>query len=369
MPRILIACDKFKGTLDSQTVNQALAEGIRQQLPEAELRCLSVADGGQGFLQALAQVLALEYHQVPCQDVLGRQRQAWIGCSADKARCWIESAEALGLPWILPAERNPWLAHSEGLGQLILAATELQAQQLVIGLGGSASCDGALGCLSRLGFELFDDKGKPLPARPESLSKICRLKPSPKRLPPLLLVADVKNPPLGPEGGVQVYSPQKGADPKMVQALEQGMTNWLRVLEDFCGRELATLAGGGAAGCIGLGLAGALGAHLVSGAEYLLEQLHFAEALDWADYLVTGEGALDLSSFSGKITGRLIELAQQAGKGLLLVSGARSDILAPGPLYSLAELDSRAGDSAQLSRRLLIQLGQQLAKNCSWSGL
>ncbi|PKL77269.1 MAG: glycerate kinase [Candidatus Melainabacteria bacterium HGW-Melainabacteria-1] len=361
-PRYLIACDKFKGSLDSLSAGQALAEGIREANTRARLLILSVADGGQGFLQALSRCYEqFELRQTNCRDPLGRQREGHYGWDPISGTAFIESAEAIGLPWLQPHERNPWHAHSAGLGDLMLATLRHMPERLYIGLGGSASCDGGLGCLEALGFELRDAHGRQLAGVPESLARIHSLKAPARTFPPIVAVCDVANPPHGARGGVRVYSPQKGADPALVERLEVGMNHWRRVLEDFAGESLTDLAGGGAAGCLGLALRAALGAQLVPGADWMLDQLAFDQALDWADMVLTGEGAVDPSSLEGKITGQILARAQLAGKPAWIVSGQSVSISGlSAESYALNDLDDRAAESPELSLELLRLIGQQI---------
>ncbi|HEY9841704.1 MAG TPA: glycerate kinase [Candidatus Obscuribacterales bacterium] len=376
--RFLIACDKFKGTLDSGAVNQALARGILAACPRAEIETLTVSDGGQGFLQAIGQNRELELIEVPCRDALGRPRQGPIGWDPESEEAFVESALAIGLPWLAPQERNPWLAHSAGLGDLILAARELRPKSLYIGLGGSACCDGGLGCLEVLGWRFYDQQSCLLPGLPESLSRIWRIE-APKRIWETnkpsgpTLICDVNNPPLGEAGGVRVYSPQKGADPEMVEKLEAGMQNWLKAIDWFRAPKLhpdpAWLMKpmGGAAGCLGLGLNGLLQAPLVPGADWILRQLAFPRKLDWADVVITGEGAFDRSSLQGKITGRILSWALRAGRPAVLISGQDvADLPAAeiGPttrIFSLQALAPSAGHSPERSLQLLEQIGTDLA--------
>lgn len=361
--RFLIACDKFKGTLDAASVNQALAAGIQTVASAAEIRSLSVADGGQGFLQAVAQRRKLELRERACHDALGRPRPGRIGWNAAQKAAYIESADAIGLPWLTPAERNPWRAQSAGLGELISAACALRPTRIYVGLGGSATCDGGIGCLGALGWRFADEQGLLLPARPAALAHVSALiPPAAPTEAALTLICDVENPPLGPRGGVRVYSPQKGADAAMVAKLEAGMSNWVRVFESWSGRrDLAGLKHGGAAGCLGLALSQALGGELRSGADWLLGELGFAAALAWADVVVTGEGAFDASSRQGKITGMILERARTAGKASVIVSG--QCVAAEGPTYSLQARNSHAQDSPELSLELLRAIGAEIAED------
>lgn len=360
--RFLLACDKFKGSLTSAEVNQALAQGLREC--GAEVRCLAVSDGGQGFLQAVAQVERLELHEIPCHDALGRLRSGRIGWKTGERQAYLESADAIGLPWLTPEERNPWLASSEGLGELMESAQKSGAKQLWIGLGGSATCDGGIGCLGALGWSFQDAQGRALPAVPASLAQVRALIPPAKPFDPALkLICDVENPPLGAQGGVQVYSPQKGADAETMARLEAGMGHWLSVMESWTGRhDLASLRHGGAAGCLGLGLSQLLDGTLLAGADWMLDMLDFASALNWADCVITGEGAFDASSLQGKIPGLILQRSIAAGKRVHLVSGQKV-VDCAWPHDALQARDARSQYSPQRSRQLLRAIGRERAQS------
>ncbi len=360
----LIACDKFKGTLSSHEANQALAAGIREIQPDAQIQTLNVSDGGQGFLDAVQQVYELSIHNVLCLDARGKARMGRLGWDLDTDKIYIESADAIGLPWLSPQDRDPWLAHSEGLGYLIKFALELDPEEIIIGLGGSATCDGGLGCLKTLGYEPFGHDGIALPGRGASLAHVAKIIEGVK-MPALTLVCDVNNPPIGPRSGVKVYSPQKGATPETVEQLEAGMQNWLQVLETRSGKQLADLVHGGAAGGLALGLHAVFDAKLVSGASWMLETLGFDTRLAAADYMITGEGAVDQSSFEGKITGEILKRSAQMGKPSRLISGQATaeGLKLPNQthVFSFAERWPQAQFSGELSERALFELGKESA--------
>lgn len=319
--KILIASDKFKGSLSSQQVNQALAELLLAQLPTAEVQTLPIADGGEGLLASLQQPLNLELFSLRCADPLGREHLAKWGWQASHQTAWIESAEANGLQWLSPAERNPWLTHTAGVGQLLLAAQQAGAQQIWLGLGSSSTIDGGIGCLGALGFRFLDAHGQLLPALPTSLGQVAEVHAPEQTWPPLRLLADVEHVLCGSQGGVMAFGPQKGGSPTQLQQLEQSLTHWVHVLEAHTGKALHKLKGGGAAGGLGLGLVALLDAELLAGSEWLLQALQLPARLQQVDLLITGEGRFDATSWQGKICGQLIRAAQQAGKPVMVVCG------------------------------------------------
>lgn len=360
--RVLLACDKFKGSLSSAEVHEALSAGIRSQRPQAEIVSLPVADGGQGFISVLQAALDLKLHTVSCRDPLGRPRQALIAHSPETQSVYLESSEATGLHLLAPSERNPLHCNTEGLGDLLLAALAFEPQQIYIGLGSSATCDGALGCLSALGWRFENAEGTRLPPSPTSLARVSQIHrpdmPFPARI---VLISDVQNPPLGPRGGVRVYSPQKGASPEQVTRLEEGMSNWVQVWERVTQQPWADFPGGGAAGGLGLGLAAALDAALLAGAPWLLQQLQFTDKLQQAEIVITGEGAFDASSNEGKLTGEVLNLAQQHHTRAVLVCGVIETPPQDLASYALVDDAPRAAESPELSQRALFKIGAQIA--------
>ncbi|MGV3526362.1 MAG: glycerate kinase [Candidatus Sericytochromatia bacterium] len=364
--RYLILCDKFKGSLSARQVGEALAWGVRQADPRAQIQILTGADGGEGLLDALAQVRPLRFDNVPCRDPLGRWRSGRLGYDPARREAVIESCEATGLQWLSAAERDPWRASSAGLGDLLRAALALQPRRIYIGLGSSATCDGGLGCLSTLGWRLLNAQGQPLAGEPASLAQGVRLEAPDALWPPLFLLSDVLNPALGPRGAMPVFAPQKGADAATVTRLEAGLAHWVRLLETTTGRALADWPGGGAAGGLGLSLHALLGAERLSGAAWVLEQLEWSARLAQTDVLITGEGAFDASSAEGKLTGTLLQESaawRAAGGQLWLVSGQRVAMPLPGlQVRELEELAPGCRDDVALSQHTLQGIGVEIGR-------
>jgi len=328
MHRILIAADKFKTTLTSRQVASALSAGIREVLPAAEVQGYVASDGGEGFLDAVAQTVELDRKPVQVTGPLGEPVTAELGIAAGGREIYLESCQANGFQLIAdPADRDPLRTTSIGVGELIAAAQARRPEAIYVGLGSSATVDIGLPAARALGYTFRDRKGKLVEARAGNLGQIATIEwptipPTPVHT-RIYGVVDVDNPPTGPEGGVRVYGPQKGAGPEAVELLEAGVANVLAVRQRGTDRDYSSLRGGGAAGCLGLGLVAFCGAELLSGSDFVIDRLGLRQLLEDHDVLVTGEGSFDQQSLCGKIPGTLLKLAAELGKPAFLVTGRR----------------------------------------------
>ena len=302
--KIVVAPDSFKECLPASRVAAVRAAAVREACPGAEVLALPLADGGEGTLDVLAAALGAQVHTVTVQDPLGRPVDARLGVWGETAM--IEVAQACGLSLLKPLERNPLRAGSQGVGELLLAAHRLECRHFLVGLGGSATCDGGAGLLSVPGINSLKDS---------SFELLC----------------DVDAPFVGPQGAARVFAPQKGASPADVEVLEARMlalaAQWFRET----GVQVADLPGAGAAG----GLGGALMAHFaatrVSGIQKVLELVRFREAVADADLIITGEGRSDAQTLQGKVPYGVLQNAGEVP--VALVSGRiidREDLLKAG---------------------------------------
>jgi glycerate 2-kinase len=298
--RVLVAPDKFKGTLPAAEVAARLAAGLSRAGADAEVVSLPVADGGDGTVDA---AVAAGYRRLEMgvRGPAGRSVTASFALLGETAI--IEAAQACGMS-LLPADSlAPLTATSRGVGELILAATRMGAKRIVLGLGGVATTDGGAGLVQALGARFTDESGFELPPGGAALAELKTLDLSGLRDLPgveFLVASDVDNPLLGPSGAAQVYAPQKGASPDDVKLLEAGLERWADVTEEACGRTVRDEAGAGAAGGLGFAALLFLGARLRPGIELLLEMLSFGQHLDGARLVITGEGSLDAQSLHGK---------------------------------------------------------------------
>lgn len=301
---VVVAPDDFKGSASSRAVAAALERGLARTLPPGwSVRTCPLADGGDGTLEAI--LAARDGVRRTCR-VTGPNGDSVTAAWGDLGggRAVVEMAQASGLTLLEPRQRDPMHATSRGTGELIREAVEHGARRVVVGLGGSATVDGGLGLARGLGFECLDARGRPVPAGGAGLEAVASIRNEtvPEGLGDLevLVACDVTNPLLGPDGGIRVYAPQKGADPATVERLESAVDRWANVLEEFAGRPMRDEPGAGAAGGLGFGLMGLLDAELAPGAEVVMDATDLNSHLVDADVLITGEGTLDRQTTFGK---------------------------------------------------------------------
>ncbi|MFI7275491.1 glycerate kinase [Streptomyces sp. NPDC049879] len=323
--RVLIAADKFKGSLTAAEVAAHVTAGIRAERPGAVVTSLPVADGGDGTVDA-AVAGGFEAREAEVSDPLGLPVRAVFALRGDVAV--VEMAQASGLALLPRWSLAPMTATTYGTGELIAAALDAGARTIVLGVGGSATTDGGAGMLTALGARLLDADGDPVPYGGGPLRDLASADLS--GLDPRLagttfvLASDVDNPLTGPTGAAAVYGPQKGADPVEVEVLDAALATFVRVLERTEGpraAELAASPGAGAAGGLGFGALLGLGASFRPGIEVLLDVLGFEAALAGADLVVTGEGSLDGQTLHGKAPAGVAAAARAAGKRVVAVCG------------------------------------------------
>lgn len=321
--RVLVAADKFKGSLTAAEVAGRVAAGLRRVVPDVVVEALPVADGGDGTVDA-ALAAGFERREVRVAGPLGEPVTAAFAVRGDTAV--VEMAEASGLRRLPEDVRAPLTTSTYGSGELLRAALDAGARNIVFGVGGSATTDGGAGMLTALGARLLDGDGKPVAPGGGALADLARadLSGLDPRLASvdLVLAGDVDNPLTGPRGAAAVYGPQKGASPADVTLLDAALAHYVSVLSATVPRaaDLVTSPGAGAAG--GLGYAALLlGARFRPGIEVVLDALGFAAALDRADLVVTGEGSLDEQTLHGKAPAGVAAAARAAGKPVVAVCG------------------------------------------------
>ena len=291
--------------------------------PDAQLDLAPIADGGEGFAEALKVALGAEWVNVASEDALGRAiaaRYAWL----DGERLAIlEISEASGLHRIAPHERDPLRADTFGTGILIAHAIARGARRIHVGLGGSATTDGGAGMARALGFRFLDGEGRDFPAAPGALQSVAQIvRPADRVLPEIFAASDVQNPLLGERGAARVYGPQKGADAAAVALLDRALTR----LADVCAADLGCnhrdVPGSGAAGGLGFGLLTFCNAKIRPGFEMISETLHLGKRITAADLVITGEGRIDDQTLDGKGPAGVAALARSAGRLVIAFGGA-----------------------------------------------
>ncbi len=330
--QVILAPNAFKGSLTAEQAAAAMARGIEQALPQARLTVIPVADGGDGLLQVLQSALADNMIRQQVTGPLGDPVQAeFMYCSAVRLAV-IEIATATGLNLLSPDQYNPLLTSTAGVGELILAAAELGARRIILGLGGSATNDAGMGMARALGVRFNDAYGNPLPGNGAQLTQVRSLDmrgfAAELRHIEFHTICDVNNPLLGAQGATRVFAPQKGADDRMLDELESGMQNFSQVVDKELNTDLGQLAGGGAAGGLTAGSFAFLNANLHPGAELVLDLLEFDKKLKSADLVITGEGRLDNQTRHGKAPAEVARRAHRHNIPCIAMAGSLQGRLA-----------------------------------------
>lgn len=323
--RILIAPDKFKGSLAAREVAENIALGIRDVLPKAEIEIAAVADGGEGTAEIMGQ--ALDGESVSCRshDALGRPIDArWIWVSRTKTAV-MEMSEAAGLRRLSRSERNPAAASSSGVGEMMADAMKRGARTIVIGLGGSATNDGGFGMARAIGFRFFGEK-KELRDGPVELNQLTRiLRPETSSWPNIVAAVDVKNPLLGEVGATRMFAAQKGATLEQLEVLEMALTKFADTVARDLGCDFREQSGAGAAGGLGFGLMSFCHAQPRAGFELIADAIGLEQKIQAADVVITGEGRLDMQTMAGKAPAGVAMLARKLGKPVYAIVGEMTE--------------------------------------------
>jgi glycerate kinase len=368
--RIVLAPDKFKGTLSASEAAAAMADGARRAAPDADVVQLPIADGGEGTVAAYVAAGATEVMS-PVSGPLGGPLTATWALRGDVAV--IEAAAANGLALVTPDPATALSATTYGVGELVRAALDAGAAEVVLAVGGSATTDGGLGMAMALGVRALDGEGRPLALGGGALAllrsiQLADLDPR-LRHTRVVVACDVDNPLTGPSGAAAVYAPQKGASPAEVALLESALVRYAGVVEALTGRDIAAVPGSGAAGGLAAGAIAFLGGELVSGAGLVLDLIGADEALVGADLVVTGEGSLDSQSLRGKGPGVVAQRARSAGADVLAVAGivdiGADELTAAGISRAFSLLDV-AVDRADARRRAAELVARQTAAAVTW---
>ena len=338
--RIILAPDKFKGSLTTFEVANAMEEGLQEASAQFTLVKCPMADGGDGLVEVIRHYPNASTQTTPVQDPLGRRIEAEWLLAADGKTAIIEMAKASGLVRLRQDEYNPLLTSTYGTGQLIKAALEKGAAKIILGIGGSATNDGGIGMAAAIGYRFFDSEGAELSPSGGNLEKIKIIESREKinlQGVEIVVAIDVKNPLLGREGASFIYGPQKGADPAMVHVLERGMVHFCAVVKRDLGIDLTTLEGGGAAGGLGAGSVAFLGATVGSGIHLVMQYAGLEEHIANADVVLTGEGKLDTQTLNGKLVTGVAMLAKKYGKKVIALCGNQA---IPGPVAAASGIDA-----------------------------
>jgi glycerate kinase len=324
--RVVIAPDKFKGSLTALEAAQAMARGVAGAWPEASIDQIPMADGGEGTVAALVAATGGRYETATVIGPLGEPVRACFGLLGDGSTAVIEMAAASGLVLVSAERRNPLVTTSRGTGELLLAAIDRGARRLIVGIGGSATNDGGAGLAQALGYRLLDDEGREIEPGGGSLARLARIDAC-RRRPELDsmqvdVACDVTNPLCGPQGASAVYGPQKGATAGMVRALDANLEHFAAIIERDLGMSIREIPGSGAAGGLGGGLVAFAGGKLQRGVDLIMDAVELRERLASADLCLTGEGAIDAQSAFGKTAVGVGKLARSLGCPTLALAGS-----------------------------------------------
>jgi glycerate kinase len=325
--KVVVAPNAFKGTLTAAQAAAAIARGVREVFPDAEVIEVPVADGGDGTVEALVAANRGEYLSADVEGPLGDPVTARYGLIDGRRTAVVELVAASGLALIPQARRDPRRASTYGFGQLLEAARRQGVAQIIAGIGGSATNDGGAGMAQALGYRLLDAQDRDLERGGAALVRLERIDPSGFGRGwgevAVKVASDVTNPLTGPEGASAVYGPQKGADKEAVRELDAALSRLASVIQRDLGKDVANIPGAGAAGGAGAGLVAFLGASLVPGAPLVVEAAGLDAALRDADLAITGEGRVDRQTAYGKAPGEVAKRAHAAGVPVVLLAGSK----------------------------------------------
>jgi len=339
--KIILAPDKFKGCMRSPQICEILKRAIEEELPEAEIVSLPLADGGEGTSEALLAATGGKCRQAQVTGPLGKPVQACFGIYNGGRSAVMEMSSASGLELLSRKELDPLLASTYGTGELIKAALDAGAREITIGIGGSATVDGGAGMAQALGFKLLDSAGNELGRGPHELLKLSSIDASQadKRLAnvKIKVACDVRNPLLGRNGAARVYGPQKGATIEMVETLEGCLSTLAKIWIDSDMLDSVDKPGDGAAGGLGAGLRAFCKAKICSGARIVMDAVSFEDHLAGASLVITGEGCTDSQTKDGKLCSEVAKAAKKAKVPVFLLSGSlRGDVQKLNEIFDVA---------------------------------
>lgn len=326
LSKIVLAFDSFKGSLTSIRAAEAAAKAIHAVLPDCKIATVQIADGGEGTVDAICAGSGLKSTRIECNvhDPLMRAISTYYEILSDGTAI-IETASASGLTLLSPDERNPMLTTTFGTGEQILDALNRGCRKFLIGLGGSATNDAAMGILAALGYRFVDASGHELAPTGENLAKAEKIVTinADNRLAEcsFTLACDVESPFCGNLGAAHIFAPQKGATTEQVDMLDNGLRHFAQLLKATFHTDITATAGAGAAGGIGGTLCAALGARLCRGIDIVLDYADFDNAIADADLILTGEGSIDEQSGMGKAISGILSRANRQHVPVVALAG------------------------------------------------
>jgi glycerate kinase len=381
--KILIAPDKFKGALDAREVAENIAKGLSDALPAAKIEIVPMADGGEGTAEVICNAVRGSWLECKAHDSLGREIEARYGWIGDKKLAVMEMSEAAGIRRLSQTELDPGRATTFGVGEMILDASKRGADEIIIGLGGSATNDGGFGMARALGFRFFGEAGAKLDGlKPSSFSRgdrqlnraisellgLVRIeRPSALELLKVVAAVDVRNPLLGENGATRVFGPQKGATREQIAILERALTRLADVIAEEFGFDYRDQPGAGAAGGLGFGLMSYCGAKIRSGFDVVAEAVGLESKIKDADVVITGEGSLDRQTLEGKTPAGAARLARKLGKRVFAIVGRASQDREVREIFDAVYENSRPGMSQEENMKRAAELLRENARDLARS--
>ncbi len=371
--KVLIATDKFKGTLTAAEACTAIASGIEELDPSIETFSIPLADGGEGSIATLHSYLDLKEQSVLVKDPLGRSIMSKYCISKDGDSAYIESSSASGLGLLEVDEHNPLYTSTYGTGEMILDAISHGVRDVYLFLGGTSTNDMGIGMAEALGYEFRDRDGDEVPPVGLSLafimeiSKVLKYRKSEVRF---YGVCDVSNPLYGKNGAAQLYAAQKGADKYAIQILDKGLRKMAKRCRKFLKKDIAKIPGAGAAGGLGAGVLAFLDGDIISGIDFIKDKANFDAVANGVDLIITGEGRIDKQSLQGKVFSGVVSSAEKLGVPVVAVCGQnrlkskdQKSVSAIYDLESFGGMDQAMNDPESLLKKMTSELLIKHLKN------
>lgn len=370
--KILVAPDSFKGSLTAMEVSENIKRGIHNFDSKIDVDLLPMADGGEGTVQSLVDATEGEIIEKEVTGPLGNKVKAFYGLLGDGKTAVIEMAAASGLPLVPEGKKNPLKTNTYGTGELIASALEHGVEQIIIGIGGSATNDAGVGMAQALGAEILDAEGDQVDFGGGNLDQIEKM--DLKNLDPRLkgveiqAACDVDNPLFGEDGAAHVYAPQKGADREMVEILDQNLRHFNQIAVKELGKDTNKIPGAGAAGGLGAGLVAFLDAELKAGVDIVLDIIDFESRLRDVDLVITGEGMIDGQSIYGKTPVGVSRSAAKKDIPVIAIAGTLGrgveKVLDHGisAYFSIIDRPAELNEIIERSPKLLTNLSEQIIR-------
>lgn len=369
--KILIAPDKFKGSLSAQDVCNAVENGIKSYDPSIETVKHPLADGGEGTLEILRNYFPLTTAIAQVRDPLYKDIFAKYMMSETTA--FIEMSNASGLQLLTKEDQNCYHTSTFGTGELILDAIDKGLKNIVLFIGGSATNDAGIGMAAALGYKFFNSNNEPIKPIGKELINIAKIVKGKSE--PILndvnftVVCDVKNPLYGENGAAYTYAHQKGASTREIKLLDDGLKNFSNQVKKWLNKSVATVEGAGAAGGLGAGAFCFLNAKIASGIEFIMTQTKFNEQLNNVDLIITGEGSVDKQTIEGKVIKGISTIAIQNNIPFYIIAGIVKDKqliekhLKPSGINSIMELDVSFEDAIKNASKYLNAIAYDIVRN------